>query len=189
MDLELTAERLGRIRSEGHIKARNNRPGLKCEGDGLREDIVGAAGELAFARCTGYAVEARILAGGDNGIDFHTALGTVDVKTFMKPYNLLVLPKDIEHIADFIFLGQYFTDTKAATLIGYATRDEIVGASQKDFGYGASYFIPAARLHPVKEFITRLREAETKLAHAHEHGFEYVRKLRAAGRNKSYKER
>ena len=53
-------------------------------------ELVGLSGEVAFSKETGYPLDLRTRIGGDNGVDFYTSLGTVDVKTSRKPYFLVV---------------------------------------------------------------------------------------------------
>jgi len=147
----MNASELGRIRRLGHEQCRNQRPGLKGD-SGAREDIIGAAGECEFSRLSGIPVETKSLRGGDGGIDFKTHIGTVDVKTFVKPNNLLVLPKDIPHLADFIVLARFNVDTETATLLGYATAADVRASSIRSFGYGPSHFIPVAALQTMARF-------------------------------------
>lgn len=52
-------------------------------------ELVGLAGELAFAEEFGYQVDTSDRPGGDGRVDFHTPAGTVDVKTARKALNLL----------------------------------------------------------------------------------------------------
>ncbi len=52
-------------------------------------ELVGVAGEVAFAQEFGLEVDATARPGGDGGVDFTLPIGTVDVKTYRLPYNLL----------------------------------------------------------------------------------------------------
>ena len=52
-------------------------------------DLVGIAGEEEFGRQFDLELDKTERLHGDAGIDFILPVGTVDVKTFRKPFNLL----------------------------------------------------------------------------------------------------
>lgn len=119
-------------------------------------DIVGIAGEAEFGRVFGFPVDTS-RKNGDGGVDFYTPAGTVDVKTYIRPYRLLVEQKKAR--ADIYVLAGYDAETKRARLMGWCWKAELLRSEVADFGkrgimsYGpkASSLLPMSALKTVME--------------------------------------
>ena len=110
-------------------------------------ELVGLAGEYAFAEAYGLSVDETERPGGDSGSDFVVNGITIDIKTARKAYNLIVEEGKIK--ADIYVLAQYEGDTDA-TLLGWATRRQVSMAPTKDFGYGINnHYISKGLLSPM----------------------------------------
>ena len=123
----------------------------------LSEDyeFVGLAGEIAFSELFDMPIDLRSLAGGDKGVDFTTRLGTVDVKTARKAFNLIVEKGKV--VADIYVLASYDGKTKAAELLGWEYGSVIKTWPIKDFGYGIfNHFMTASVLKPMSDLICLL---------------------------------
>jgi hypothetical protein len=114
-------------------------------------DALGIFGECKFAFEFGLQVDKHLRLGGDNGIDFHTRAGTVDVKTARKPFNLLVEQTKVASAADILVLCQFLGFTVEPVLLGWAYREEVADSPVRDFGYGIlNHYVPAAELRDIE---------------------------------------
>ena len=85
---------------------------------------------------------------GDGGKDFDSPLGSIDVKTARKAFNLIVEANKVD--SDIYVLAQYDDETDNAALIGWASREEVLNAPTKDFGYKIiNHYISKRNLHPI----------------------------------------
>ena len=100
-----------------------HRPGSKSS---MREDgdLVGVSGELAFEQTTNYPMDRTFKPAGDEGIDFETNAGNIDVKTARKA-RMLFLEQHAKTKADILVLAQYQGTHKLATLLGWETVEEM----------------------------------------------------------------
>lgn len=132
--------RLAEQRAQLHENHASSRP--------LSDDyeFVGLAGEEEFAWQYGLEVDRTSRPAGDKGIDFiHSAVGSIDVKTARKAYNLIVEKGKV--YSNIYVLARYNDTTQRAELLGWATRQEVLAAPVKDFGYGVfNHYIPVAAL-------------------------------------------
>lgn len=111
----------------------------------LSEDYeyVGLLGEVRFAETLNLSVDLSTRPKGDNGIDFYTPIGTIDVKTARKAYNLIVEKGKV--FADIYVLAQYADDKVA--FLGWEHGDEIKQCPTRDFGYGIiNHYKPVSQL-------------------------------------------
>jgi len=137
-------------RTEAHRHSTSTRP--LSEG----YDLVGAAGELAFAKEFGIEVDTMSRPEGDHGIDFQTPAGTIDVKTYRKP-NHLLREVDKPH-ADILVLAGFDDGTGKAKLIGWEWDRELVKCPSRDFGYGiANHYKLADELRLISELHELMR--------------------------------
>lgn len=132
-------------REQLHAQHKSSRP--LSEG----YEYIGLAGEAAFAELFGLPVDLTARPSGDNGVDFSTSAGTVDVKTYRKPYNLL-LEVGKRH-ADILVLAGY--DGEKARLIGWEYSRVLLACPVRDFGYGIRNHYKAA--HSLRK-LAELRE-------------------------------
>lgn len=120
------------------------------------EDTIGVAGEAAFAQKYSLSLDESIRPDGDGHVDFVTPIGTIDVKTARKPFNLLIKEWEIERSADIIVLAK-FNSVQDIVFLGWATRQEMATMPIKDFGYGIrNYYRHASSLRPMSELDTML---------------------------------
>jgi len=107
-------------------------------------------GERAFAEWSGLLMDLESRAGGDAGIDFRAGAWTIDVKTAQRAYNLLLEVGKERACADILVLAQVCENPLGAKLLGWATREEIVRAPARDFGYRVrNHYIPQEELRPM----------------------------------------
>lgn len=113
-------------------------------------DLVGVAGEMAFAGEFELAIDDSVRPAGDHGIDFQTPAGTIDVKTYRKPHHLL---REVgKPHADILVLAGFNDATGEAELIGWEWDRELVKCPSREFGYGiANHYKPADELRPISE--------------------------------------
>lgn len=150
--LQKEAETLAQKRQRIHDGFGNNTE--RFFSDRAMENRIGLFGELQFEKEFGFKADRGVKAWGDKGVDFRTPLGIVDVKTAQKPVYLFVKTNQIGR-ADIYVLAQY-NSNRSATLIGWATKDEMRKCPQRDFGYGITNFYKAAgQLHPIEELKER----------------------------------
>jgi hypothetical protein len=120
------------------------------------EDLIGAAGELAFARAFGFQVDRSSRPLGDRGIDFTTSVNgvpmTIDVKTYRLPYHLLVKVSEINNCADVLVLAQF--DYGMVSLLGWEHRNMMRKSPTNDFGRGiVSHFRLRHQLRPMDQLV------------------------------------
>ena len=100
------------------------------------EDIIGVAGELAFAKEYGLQIDDSIRPEGDGHVDFEITINgveaTIDVKTAQKAYNLLIKEWEIEECADIFVLAEYESDENIKFL-GWETKDVMKMMPKKIF--------------------------------------------------------
>jgi len=117
---ESEAERLGKARQGAHPKGTP-----RLYEDPNTEDIMGVAGELAFAKRYGLEVDREIRPDGDGHVDFWVGIRgrmvSVDVKVSKKPYNLLIKEWEIDAMADIAVLGRYISNEEVE-FIGWETK-------------------------------------------------------------------
>lgn len=138
-----------KLRHELHKSQGSSRP-LSAD-----YEFVGLAGELAFSELFDMPIDLRSLAAGDKGVDFNTRVGTVDVKTARKAYNMIVEKGKI--IADIYVLASYDGKDKAAELLGWEYGEAIKTWPVKDFGYGIfNHYKHVSALKPMSDLICLL---------------------------------
>jgi len=126
------------------------------------EENIGVKGEIAFSRLTGLPMQWRRNVLSDGGIDFNFPLAdvrkTLDVKSFRKPLNLLLKPKDMEHLADYYVLAGVLGDL--VTLLGWATKEVMQQTPTKvfnaDYKYASNY-LPVESLQPMATLLALIK--------------------------------
>jgi len=109
-------------------------------------EYIGLKGEEKFAEEFSLALDKELKPGGDKGHDFSSSIGAIDVKTARKAYNLIVEEGKVR--ADVYVLAQYEDSSDSVKLLGWASKDEVLKAPKKDFGYGIiNHYIPKHDLH------------------------------------------
>lgn len=140
------ADALGSARRELHLGSATSRvASADC-------DVVGVAGELAFAQFSGLAPDLSTRPAGDSGVDFSFTVNgrllTVDVKTARKPTFLFVKEADIERAAAVLVLARLEGDT--VEFFGWEQRSTMAQAPVKDFGYGIrNHHLHHSKLRPM----------------------------------------
>ena len=118
-------------------------------------EYIGLKGEAQFSEEFGINLDLELRPGGDKGSDFSTKLGSIDVKTARKAYNLIVEKNKVD--ADIYVLAQYSDSNDKAILLGWAVKNQVLDAPAKDFGYNIiNHYIPKSKLMPMdslKNFI------------------------------------
>jgi len=112
-------------------------------------EYVGMVGEAQFAKEFNFKLDKELRPEGDGGKDFSCSLGTIDVKTARKAFNLIVEEGHVR--ADIHILAQYNENKETATLLGWAYKKEVLDAPKKDFGYGViNHYIPKNKLRSIE---------------------------------------
>jgi hypothetical protein len=120
-------------------------------------DLVGLAGEAAFAADYGQALDLRRRRQGDRGIDFVVPLAfTVDVKCFRNPTTLLHAQGKV--VADIYVLAGYREHDCGADLLGWEWGRNLAAAPLCDPGQRGvpAHYIKAGRLRDMRELARRL---------------------------------
>ena len=124
MKEESEAEKLGKARQAAHP---NGTPRLYD--DPNTEDIMGVAGELAFAKRYNLEIDREIRPEGDGHVDFWVIVGdrkvSVDVKANRNPYNLLIKSWEIDVMSDIAVLAKYKEGESSPSIefLGWETRE------------------------------------------------------------------
>lgn len=148
---------LGAERNAAHAKQNSHRP--------LSEDYeaLGIFGECKFGWEFGLRVDMSLRIGGDDGIDFHTLVGTIDVKTARKPFNLLVEVSKIDRAADILVLCGFKGFTVEPVLLGWECKAALAAAPTGEFGHGViNHYIAADCLRPIERLRELLQEADAE---------------------------
>lgn len=95
-------------------------------------EYIGLLGEVRFSELYNLSIDLTSKPKGDNGIDFYTPIGTIDVKTAQKPYHLLVEKGKV--FADIYVLAQ-FSMPDIINFIGWHYGEYISQQPTKYFGY------------------------------------------------------
>lgn len=136
-------KKIAKEREEVHKNHASSRP--LSEG----YERLGLVGEYQFAKEFGFEVDEHLRPEGDGGKDFPSSLGTIDVKTARKAFNLIVEEGHVE--SDIYVLAQYHDNTDSANLLGWAYKEEVLAAPTKDFGYGViNHYIPKKKLYKME---------------------------------------
>jgi len=141
MNVKQQAREIGKAWRVGHIEAGQNVDAASYDQheDAELSYTIGIAGELCFARKYGLEVDTAVRPFGDGGKDFTVNMNgedlTIDVKTYLKPCNLLIKEADMHQCADVLVLAKY-------TDLGEDCRIEFLGWETRD----------VMRVMPVREF-------------------------------------
>lgn len=146
----IEVEKLGIRRQQAHPNGTK-----RYYRDENKEDIIGVAGEYAFANRYGFKVDEVIRPEGDNHVDFKIKVLsdnkyiTFDVKTATKAYNLLIKEWEIDKCADVLILADY--NNGDPIFIGWESRKEMKLQPKKVFSSLGimNYYKPANELQPM----------------------------------------
>jgi hypothetical protein len=109
-------------------------------------EYVGLIAESKFAEKYGFKMDETLRPGGDEGKDFVTEIGTIDVKSARKAFNLIVEEGMVK--SDIYVLAQYNDEADSVSFLGWAYKKEVLSAPMRDFGYGIiNHYIPKRELH------------------------------------------
>ena len=132
-------KKIAKDREEVHKHHASSRPLSK------NYEYIGLVGESQFAKEFDMGLDEELRPQGDGGKDFSSTMGSIDVKTARKAYNLIVEQGKVD--SDVYVLAQYFDEDETANLLGWACKDEVLKAPKKDFGYGViNHYIPKRNL-------------------------------------------
>lgn len=128
-------------------------------------DIVGVTGEAKFAELFGLDIDEELYLNGDGGVDFIIQLDlhglgirdyTVDVKTYRKPYNVLLKKTKVGIVANILVLASY--KDGESDLIGWQFGKVVAQQPKKDFGYGIiNHFLHNSKLKDMNVLLKALR--------------------------------
>ena len=167
MSVDPEAIEVARIRDGAH-------PGNPIDDagdDGAKCQLLGATGEVLFARTCGLPVDKRALPGGDGGVDFvaefltthgrGTRVVTIDVKSAQAALFLFIKEPDIVRCADILVLcaldGPKATEKnpnplRTPRLVGWEHKAVMQLMPVADFGHGQrNYYRAASELRPMSQ--------------------------------------
>ena len=154
-------------RTEMHCKQRSHRPLGHHD-----TEYLSMVGEDYFGAYAGYPIDLELKEFGDGGIDYDTwEVGTVDVKTLVHPYALLVEYKEYRKhpLANILVLCGYSEKRDEAYFRGWATGAEILGRPHwKHPMQVDNHEIVADKLHPIEELWQMFDEAHGYAQEANE---------------------
>jgi hypothetical protein len=119
---------IARVRMELHKDHSSSRP-LSAD-----YEYIGLLGEWEFSQKYGLPIDLTLRSGGDGRKDFTTGIGTIDVKTANKAFNLL--RETNKPHADILVLAQYLEEDDNVAFLGWEYDKNMVLCPHQDFGYG-----------------------------------------------------
>ena len=132
MNIKQQAREIGEAWRTGHIEAGQDVEAANYdrhrEGGELLSYTIGIAGEICFANKYGLEVDKTVRPYGDGGKDFTVQVNgyplTIDVKTYLKPCNLLIEEKSLHQCADVLVLAKYtdFGEDCKVDFLGWDTK-------------------------------------------------------------------
>jgi len=133
-------------RHQQHKGKRSSRP--------LTQDYeyVGLVAEFAFGAAYGLEVDTTLRPNGDDGYDFDTCAGTLDIKASAKPPKWL--PVEFMKVkADIYVQAHVDLTTETVTFLGWAYKKTVEEHPVLDkFRYGIlSHWVPKKALRPMEE--------------------------------------
>ncbi len=130
--------------------------------DPMRPHVVGAIGELAFARAFGLPVGAVHASGGDDGVDFHVRLQIgggvvadilVDVKTTERnPPELMVKKEHLQKNKTHVYVLSVLRDG-VPVLMGWETRFVMALMPTRTFGGVEKHCRAVDQLRPMGQLV------------------------------------
>lgn len=146
----MDADELGRQRQAVHKDSKNPR----MRPDELDyEHKVGGAGEDQFTKEFGYPYDSRKLPNGDDGYDFVTPIGLIDVKaTRFDPPALNVKVYEIDRKLDFYLLAYQDANTMITEFLGWEWHDAMRDCPIVQLNYGRCYQKQPKDLQPMDLF-------------------------------------
>lgn len=134
------------------------------------EHIIGMAGEIAFGKRYCLNVDKSIRPDGDGHVDFRAVMNngkviTIDIKTALKPYNLLIKEWEINKCATVLVLAQYDPANEEVSFLGWQTKGVMRTMSKKVFSPRLgimNYFCPRDQLRNMEELDQLFKAYEIK---------------------------
>ena len=137
--------------------------------DPNKEDIIGMAGELAFGKRYSLQVDKSIRPNGDGHVDFRVVMNngntfTIDIKTAIKAYNLLIKEREINKCTIVLVLAQYDPANGEVCFLGWRTKGFMKTMPKKVFSFLGitSHFCPRDQLHSMEELDQLFKAHEIK---------------------------
>jgi len=170
--IEFTGDKL---KNESHslgIARQNAHPNgtPRYHEDPNKEDIIGIAGELAFGKRYSLNVDKSIRPDGDGHVDFRAVTNngkaiTIDIKTAIKAYNLLIKEWEIDDCALVLVLAKYDTANEEVSFLGWQTKGVMRTMPKKVFSPRLgimNYFCPLDQLRRMEELDELFKAHEIK---------------------------
>jgi hypothetical protein len=125
--------------------------------------FLGAVGELCFSISANTPANLEDIAEGDGNCDFLLHGSKIDIKStqYWKNPDLKQYPNPKKWVDYYILCG-VDVDKKRAKIFGWASRDQIMNAPKKDYGYGMQCSLNHSVLN--SDLKTLFEECEAKIA-------------------------
>ncbi len=121
-------------------------------------EYIGLMGEWAFHLRFGYPIDMAQKPEGDDGIDFATPLGSVDVKTATELYGLFV-EADKAAYADIFVLTRYRREDDEARMVGWCFAKDILAEKPQCSRRGVfNHYLSVKELRKIGEMESRLSD-------------------------------
>ena len=138
--------------------------------DPNKEDIIGMAGELAFGKRYCLNVDKSIRPDGDGHVDFRAVMNngkviTIDIKTAIKAYNLLIKEWEIDDCSLVLVLAQYDPKNEEVSFLGWQTKGIMKTMPKKVFSSRLgimNYYCPRDQLNSMEELDQLFKAHEIK---------------------------
>lgn len=146
-DLELIAKR--------RDEQKKNYSSTKNWSNGNSTHFLGVVAECAFSIYSGLDFDENLNVLGDPGYDFVINGKTIDVKgtQYFHDPHLKQYPNPKTWVDIYVLVGIDIAQ-KRAKIFGWATKEEMQGATLKDYGYGPQRVIECSKLHKIEELKT-----------------------------------
>jgi len=127
------------------------------------------AGELAFGKRYCLNVDKSIRPDGDGHVDFRAVMNngktlTIDIKTAIKAYNLLIKEWEINDCSLVLVLAQYDPANEEVSFLGWQTKGVMRKMPKKVFSWLniMNYYCPQNQLRSMKELDELFKAYEIK---------------------------
>ena len=153
------SENLKRIAQEREFLHRNHKSSRPLS---LNYEYIGLKGEAKFAEEFGMLVDTNARPAGDKGTDFSSVIGSIDIKTARKAWNLIV--EEGKVLSEVYVLAKYTDQTDEIELLGWEYKDKILNSPKIDFGYGIiNHYISSKKLKPMSHLKNAIFNKQQKL--------------------------
>jgi hypothetical protein len=120
-------------------------------------NYIGFKGELAVGKWLDLPMNGKVILSGDEGFDFYTVGGTIEVRSTSYVTGRLVYDRVEDFVTNYAVLVVPH-ENESVRLAGWVGHDGFVSMCYpKDLGHGVRYVMNQYQLHPMSTFPVRAR--------------------------------